>query len=91
MKKISFFAILAFIMFVSIGMADQIVLKNGDRLTGSIVKSDGKTLTFKSEFAGTVSVPRDSITQITSDKPLYFTLKDNQMLLGTGLRVAFGH
>jgi putative salt-induced outer membrane protein YdiY len=64
-------------------MADQIVLKNGDRLTGTIVKSDGKTLAIKSEFAGTVSIQLDAITQITSDQPLYITLKDNQMLLGS--------
>jgi hypothetical protein len=64
-------------------MAGQIVLKNGDRLTGTIVKSDGKTLTIKSEFAGLVSVPLEAVTQIISEQPLYLTLKDNQTLVGT--------
>jgi hypothetical protein len=32
--------------------ADQIVLKNGDRLSGSIEKSDDKVLVIKTEFAG---------------------------------------
>ena len=31
-------------------LADQIVLKNGDRFTGTIVKSDGKELVLKTEF-----------------------------------------
>ncbi len=66
-----------------LALADQVVLKNGDRLTGSIVKSDGKVLTFKSEFAGTVSIPNDAIVQITADQPLHLVLKDGQTVVGT--------
>jgi putative salt-induced outer membrane protein len=83
MSKYSCTAFLVAILLAPMTMADQIVLKNGDRLTGAIVKSDGKTLTIKAEFAGTVSVPLDAVTQITSDQPLYLTLKDNQTLVGT--------
>jgi hypothetical protein len=63
-------------------MADQITLKNGDRLTGIIVKSDGKTLTINSELAGTVNVPLDAVTFLSSEKPLYLILKDGQTLIG---------
>ena len=45
---------------VQAALADQIVLKNGDRITGSIVKSDGKVLTLKSDY-GDLSVKLDSI------------------------------
>lgn len=83
MLKLSYNAILVTLLLVPMALADQIGLKNGDRLTGTIVKSDGKTLTIKSEFAGTVSVPLDAVTQITSDQPLYLTLKDSQTLVGT--------
>ncbi len=62
--------------------ADQVVLKNGDRLTGNIVNSDGKTLTLKSEFAGEVKIQWDAITEITSSQPLYLTGKDGQVLVG---------
>jgi len=62
--------------------ADQVALKNGDRLTGSIVNSDGKTLTLKSEFAGEVKIQWDAITEITSSQPLYLTGKDGQVLVG---------
>lgn len=75
--------ILVAMLIAPLAMADQIMLKNGDRLTGTIVKSDGKTLTIKSEIVGTVSAPLDAVTQITSDQPLYLTLKDNQTLVGT--------
>ena len=34
---------------------DQIVLKNGDRVTGSIIKKDGKSLTIKTDHFGVVT------------------------------------
>jgi putative salt-induced outer membrane protein len=83
MLKCSCIAILFVMVLAPVAMADQIVLKNGERLIGSIIKSDEKTLTIKSEFAGIVSVPMEAVTQITSDQPLYLTLKDGQNLVGT--------
>lgn len=62
--------------------ADQIILKNGDQLTGSVVSSDGKTLTLKSEFAGEVKIQWDAIQKINSSQPLYITGKDGQVLVG---------
>ena len=32
--------------------ADQVTMRNGDHLSGAIVKYDGKNLVLKSEFAG---------------------------------------
>lgn len=61
---------------------DRITLKNGDRLTGPIVKSDGKSLTIKSDLAGPVTVPWDAVETISSTAPLNLTLKDGQVLLG---------
>src|SRR5436853_344257 len=40
----------------TLASADQVVLQNGDTLTGSIVKKDGNKLTFKSEFLGQVTM-----------------------------------
>ena len=36
--------------------ADQITLKNGDRLTGTVVKSDGKELVLHTDAAGDVTL-----------------------------------
>ena len=77
---------LSVVVVVALGrpllFADQVVLKNGDRLTGSVVNSDGKTLTLKSEFAGEVKIQWDAITGISSSQPLYLTGKDGQVLVG---------
>jgi len=58
-------------------------MKNGDRLSGAIVKYDGKNLILKSEFAGQVTIPWDAVTEIASTNPLNVGLKDGQTLVGT--------
>ncbi len=63
-------------------MADQVTLKKGDRLTRTIVKSDGKTLLIKTEFAGEVSVPGDAMSAMVSSQPLHLALKDGQTIVG---------
>jgi len=55
-------------------LADQVVLKNGDRLSGSITKSDGKVLVIKTDFEGDVTVKFDAIQNITSTGELNVTL-----------------
>lgn len=62
--------------------ADQVVLKNGDRLTGAIVDSDRKTLTMKSAFAGEVKIQWEAIQGITSDEPIYISAQDGGVLVG---------
>ena len=62
--------------------ADQIVLKNGDRLTGNIEKSDEKALLIKTEFAGEVTVEWPAVQEIKSEQPLHVSLKGGQNLVG---------
>lgn len=69
-------------VFASQAFADQIVLKNGDRLTGTIVKSDGKTIVLKSDMVGEVFIELDNVENITADKPLYLTLNDGRTVSG---------
>ena len=66
----------------SAAFADQITLKNGDRLTGTVVKSDGKTLVLHTEFSGDVTVQFAAITQITTEKELHVTTSDKKTLVG---------
>lgn len=62
--------------------ADQVSLKNGDRLTGTIVKSDAKTLVLKTEAAGDVAFQWSAIDAITSTQPLHVGLAGGQMVVG---------
>src|SRR5436190_22713602 len=63
--------------------ADQVVLKNGDRLTGAIVKSDGKTVVLKTDMVGEVTIAFENISGVTTDKPLYITLADGRTVNGS--------
>ncbi len=64
--------------------ADQLTLKNGDRLSGTIVKSDddAKTLLIKTDWAGDVTVKWDAITTIVSSQPLHIMLSDGRVIVG---------
>lgn len=68
---------------LSTASADQVVMKNGDRVTGSIVKKDGKSLTIKTEHFGVVTTAWDQVESITADKPINIVLQDGKTLQGT--------
>ena len=70
------------IMFCAPALADQITLKNGDRLTGKIVKSDGGKLVIRTQLIGDVTVDLSVVTNITTDEPLYVTLADGRTVSG---------
>ncbi|HWB83317.1 MAG TPA: DUF481 domain-containing protein [Bryobacteraceae bacterium] len=50
--------------------ADEVSLQNGDRISGTIVKKDGDTLTLKSEFLGTLNIPWKAVTGVVSSEPV---------------------
>jgi len=71
------------IFFISqLGLADQVVLKNGDRLTGSIEKLDGKELVIKTEYAGEVTLKWSAIQELSSAEPLHVESKEGQTIQG---------
>ncbi|HWO28463.1 MAG TPA: DUF481 domain-containing protein, partial [Candidatus Acidoferrum sp.] len=82
LRKLELFALLAFLGLTSAVFADQITLKNGDHLSGTIVKSDGKILVLHTEFAGDVTVQFSAITQISTEKELHVTTSDKKTLVG---------
>jgi putative salt-induced outer membrane protein len=67
------FAVGLLFLFAIPAFADQVVLKNGDKLTGSITKSDGKTLVLKTEFVGDVTIRFDAIQSLSSTGDLNVT------------------
>jgi putative salt-induced outer membrane protein YdiY len=82
LRKLEVVALIMFLGLAPSVFADQITLKNGDRLTGTVLKSDGKTLVLHTEFAGDVTLQFAGITQITTDKPMHVALKDGKTIVG---------
>lgn len=80
MRKKLVVALLLLLLSAISAVADQIVLKNGDRLSGSITKSDGKELVIKTEYAGDITVKFDAIQSITSTGDLNVSLAGKTVL-----------
>jgi putative salt-induced outer membrane protein YdiY len=71
-----------FVLVTSHLFADQLVLKNGDRLSGSIAKYDGKSVVIKTDFEGDVTVKWDAVDSVTSTQDLHVGLKDGKTVVG---------
>lgn len=82
LRKFELLALTALFGFSSALFADQVTLKNGDRLTGTIVKSDGKTLVIHTEAAGDVELKLDAIQEIKTDAELHVGLKGGKTAVG---------
>jgi putative salt-induced outer membrane protein len=75
----------AFVVFVGVlsSVADQVSLKNGDRLSGTVVKSDGKTLVLHTDYAGDVTLKWDAVQGMQASEPLHVELQDGRKAVGT--------
>lgn len=62
--------------------ADRVVLKNGDRLTGTILKKDGESLTIQTDAMGQVKIKWSAVSEVVSDKPVAVTLGDGKIVDG---------
>jgi hypothetical protein len=89
MKTVVFSAVA---LFAATCLADQITMKDGDRITGNIVKKDGGTVTVKSKNFGEVKLKWDDVAEIKTDQPLNVvvgsqTIKTNIQTQGARIQV----
>ena len=82
LRHIELLLVISLTAFSSSLFADQVTLKNGDRLTGTVVKSDGKTLVLHTDAADDVTLKMDAVQEIKSDAELHVTLKDGKTAVG---------
>jgi putative salt-induced outer membrane protein YdiY len=62
--------------------ADEVWLKNGDRLTGKVVSLDGGTLLFKTSYAGDLSIKWEEVVNLKTDEPIKVVLGDETTAQG---------
>lgn len=75
-------ALAAVVSAATAAYADQVILTNGDIITGGIIKKDGGKLTIKSEFLGEVTMPWSAVKSIRSDGPLTVVLPGGVTVAG---------
>jgi putative salt-induced outer membrane protein YdiY len=62
--------------------ADEIWLKNGDRLTGKVVSLDGDIMVFKTSYAGHLSIRWGEVVNLKTDEPIKVVLGDETTAQG---------
>ncbi|MGH9628525.1 MAG: DUF481 domain-containing protein, partial [Bryobacteraceae bacterium] len=75
-------AFLLQLAFCSLAFADQLTLQNGDRISGTIVRSNEKELLIETEFIGKVKVAQKGIRGIETDKDVFLTLRSGKVVHG---------
>lgn len=63
-------------------LAATVILENGDKLTGEVIKLSDNILTFKSPIYGEVEVPWRKVSELTSDEGVTVQLKDGSTAKG---------
>jgi len=70
--------------------ADQVEMKNGDRITGVIVTVERGTLVMNTSYAGKIAIKWVEVTQLRTDSPAQIVLKDEKTFEGTTQPTADG-
>jgi len=60
--------------------ADELLMRDGSRLLGKVVKREGDTLEFETSYAGVIKVKWDEISELHADEPMKLMLRDESTL-----------
>jgi putative salt-induced outer membrane protein YdiY len=77
-----FVVIMPTCIFDSGAAADEIWLKNGDHLTGKIVRLEANSLVFNTGYAGEIAVKWEQIKNLKTDTPVKVMLGDKTAIEG---------
>ena len=71
-----FVAIALMLLTVGNAMADELWLKNGDHITGKVIRMENKILVFNTSYAGEVPIKWEEIANIRTDEPIQMVLSN---------------
>jgi putative salt-induced outer membrane protein YdiY len=70
------------IVFSHPAWGDQVRMKNGDVLTGKIIKKETDRVIFQTDYAGEIPIRWEQIANLTSDQPVQIVLLDGTSVNG---------
>jgi putative salt-induced outer membrane protein YdiY len=79
---LSAFALISFLAPAA-AIADEVVLHNGDRLTGKVVRKEADTLMLTTSYAGDLTIKWSDVRRINTEEPISVYLEDGGKLVGT--------
>src|SRR6266540_6988383 len=80
MLRIEWAAWASTLLAVSMALGDQIIFKNGDRLTGTVKSADGGKIVIETPMAGTVTADLANVSTFTTDQPIALQLQDGKQV-----------
>ena len=81
--KLTLTTLVALVCLANVSRADVVTLKNGDRVTGTLITVKGGTLQLKSDIMGAVSIPMDKVASYSVTKPVALITKGKEPIQGT--------
>jgi len=63
-------------------LADVIALRNGDRISGTLLNVGESTLLLNTTYAGEIKIQLEAVTGVTTDTPRFMRLKDGTTVSG---------
>lgn len=84
-KNLTLLLIMTTVAFLIAGnsLADEVRLKNGDRLTGQVIRMEAGKLILKTIYAGEISIVWQEVISVKSDGSVKVVLNDDTALEGT--------
>jgi putative salt-induced outer membrane protein YdiY len=79
MKKLCTIAA-AVLALATFARADEVVMKNGDKLDGTIVNLDAGKITLKTAFAGDIKIDATQVSTLSTDNPINLKLADGTLI-----------
>jgi putative salt-induced outer membrane protein YdiY len=70
---------MALSLTVSNILADELLMKDGSRLYGEVLKRENGTLDFKTNYAGVIKVKWSEVSELHTDKPMKLMLDDESV------------
>lgn len=83
MKKTAVFTSMAILALAFQLRADELVMSNGDRVSGAIVGLENDGLSIESPVLGTVTADWDAVRRLQSEAPLYLEFSGDRLVVGT--------
>lgn len=72
-------AALAMLVFCGASVADELLMKNGSRLVGTLVKAGESTVVFDTPFAGQITLKQENIERMTTSEGVTLLMNDDRV------------
>ena len=79
-------SVLAILASAVTAYTSEITLKNGDRISGIIVKKDGESILIKTSYAGEISINWGDVNTLDSDTNMQIVLADGTSINGNAIQ-----